>query len=49
LVIDRKKSQVMIDKTQTAARDKIGSTIGRLHSDTLVEVDRALATFPGIG
>jgi mRNA interferase MazF len=45
----RKKSQVMVDKTQTVPRDKIGSTIGRLHSDTLVEVDRALATFLGIG
>ena len=45
----RKKSQVMIDKTQTVPRDKIGSTIGRLPSDTLVEVDRALATFLGIG
>ena len=45
----RKRSKVMIDKTQTVPRDKIGSTIGRLHSDTLVEVDRALATFLGIG
>lgn len=44
----RKRSQVMVDKTQTVRRDKIGSTIGRLHSDTLVEVDRALATFLGI-
>lgn len=45
----RKKSQVMIDKTQTVSRTKIGSTIGRMNSDTLVEVDRALATFLGIG
>ena len=45
----RKKSQVMIDKTQTVPRDKVGSSIGRLHPDTLVEVDRALATFLGIG
>lgn len=44
-----KKSQVMIDKTQTVPRDKIGSTIGRLHSDILVEVNRALAMFLGIG
>jgi hypothetical protein len=29
-------------------RDKIGSTIGRLDPDTLVAVDRALATFLGI-
>jgi len=44
----RKQSQVMIDKTQTVPRDKIGSTIGRLDADTLVAVDRALATFLGI-
>jgi len=44
----RKKSQVMIDKTQTVPRDKIGSTIGRLDPDTLVAVERALATFLGI-
>ena len=45
----RKRSQIMIDKTQTVPREKIGSTIGKLHTDTLVEVDRALATFLGIG
>lgn len=45
----RKKSQIMIDKTQTVPRDKIGSTIGNLHPDTLVEVNRSLATFLGIG
>lgn len=44
----RKKSQVMIDKAQTVPRDKVGATIGRLHRDTLVAVDRALATFLGI-
>jgi mRNA interferase MazF len=44
----RRKSQVMIDKTQTVPREKIGSTIGRLDPDTLVAVDRALATFLGI-
>jgi mRNA interferase MazF len=44
----RKKSQVMIDKAQTVARDKVGTTIGRLHEDTLVAVDRALAVFFGI-
>jgi mRNA interferase MazF len=44
----RKKSQIMIDKTQTVPRDKIGSTIGRLDPDAIVAVDRALATFLGI-
>lgn len=45
----RKKSQIMIDKTQTVPRDKIGSTIGNLNPDILVEVNRSLATFLGIG
>jgi mRNA interferase MazF len=44
----RKNSQVMIDKAQTVPRDKVGSTIGRLHEDILVAVDRALAVFFGI-
>jgi mRNA interferase MazF len=43
-----KKSQVMVDKAQTVPRDKVGTTIGRLHPDTLVAVDRALAVFLGI-
>jgi len=44
----RKNSQVMVDKAQTVPRDKVGTTIGRLHEDTLVAVDRALAVFFGI-
>jgi mRNA interferase MazF len=44
----RKKSQVMVDKAQTVPRVKVGATIGRLHEDTLVVVDRALAVFFGI-
>lgn len=44
----RKRSQVMVDKAQTVPRDKLGTTIGRLHEDTLVAVDRALAVFFGV-
>ena len=44
----RKKSQVMVDKAQTVPREKVGTTIGRLHEDTLVAVERALAVFLGI-
>ena len=44
----RKKSQIMVDKAQTVPRGKVGTTIGRLHEDTLVAVDRALAIFFGI-
>ena len=43
----RKPSQVMIDKTQTVPREKIGSTIGRLDDESLVAIDRALAVFLG--
>jgi mRNA interferase MazF len=38
----------MVDKAQTVPRDKVGGIIGRLHEDTLVSVDRALAVFFGI-
>jgi mRNA interferase MazF len=38
----------MVDKVQTVPRDKVGAAIGKLHEDTLVAVDRALAVFLGI-
>ena len=44
----RRKSQIMIDKTQTVPREKLGSTIGKVEPETLVTVERALATFLGI-
>jgi mRNA interferase MazF len=44
----RKKSQVMVDKVQTVPRERVGSIIGKLHQDTLVAVERALAVFLGI-
>jgi mRNA interferase MazF len=44
----RKKSQIMVDKVQTVPRNKVGATIGKLHADTLLAVDRALAVFLGI-
>lgn len=44
----QKPSQVMIDKVITIKRDKIGQTIGRIDSNTLVEVERCLAVFLGI-
>jgi mRNA interferase MazF len=44
----RKKSQVMIDKMQTVPRDKVGTTIGRLHRDVIVAVDRALVVYLGL-
>ncbi|WP_027687585.1 type II toxin-antitoxin system PemK/MazF family toxin [Rhizobium leguminosarum] len=44
----RKVSQVMVDKTMSVKRDRIGPTIGRLEDDTLLAVTRSLAVFLGI-
>ena len=42
-----KPSQVMVDKVQTVAREKLGPVFGRLEDDTLLSVNRALAVFLG--
>ena len=44
----RKASQVMVDKPQSVARQRIGKTIGRLDDGALLAVNRALAVFLGI-
>ena len=44
----QRTSQVMIDKTLTVKKDKVGYAFGRLESDTLIEVERCLAVFLGI-
>jgi len=44
----QKVSQVMIDKTVTVKKDKLGLVFGRLEPDALVEVERCLAVFLGI-
>jgi mRNA interferase MazF len=41
-------SQVMIDKATTVRREKIGSLIGRLEADRLIEIERCWAVFLGI-
>ena len=43
----RTVSAVMVDKPQTVARARIGSTIGRLDDDSMLAVTRALAVFLG--
>jgi mRNA interferase MazF len=43
----RKPSQVMIDKTMTVRRDKLGRPLGRLDDETLISVNRTLALFLG--
>ena len=44
----RKISQVMVDKAITVKRDKVGSAIGRIDPNVLIEVERCLALFFGI-
>jgi mRNA interferase MazF len=42
-----KPSQVMVDKPQSVARNKVGSAFGRLDDETMLAVNRALAVFLG--
>lgn len=44
----QKPSQVMVDKTLTVKRDKIGPSFGRIDANVMVEVERCLALFLGI-
>jgi len=44
-----KPSQVMIDKIQTVARDRLGQPIGRLEDSKMTEVNRLMALFLGLG
>ena len=41
------RSQVMVDKTATVPREKVGQAFGQLDDATLVAVNRALAVFLG--
>lgn len=43
----RRTSQVMVDKPQTVARDKVGRTIGHVDDSAMLSVNRALAVFLG--
>ena len=44
----QKPSQVMVDKTMTVKRDKVGLVFGRIDANAMVEVERCLAVFLGI-
>jgi len=41
-------SDVMVDKVQTVARDKVGLVFGRLSQEELLSVNRMLAVFIGV-
>jgi mRNA interferase MazF len=45
----RQVSRVMLDKPGTIARSKLGEPFGRLSDAEMADVDRALATFLGLG
>lgn len=42
-------SQVMVDKAMTVQQSKLGPAFGRIDADTLLEVERCLAVFLGLG
>ena len=43
----QRTSQIMIDKTHTVSRDKVGNPFGNLNEDQILSVNRALAVFLG--
>lgn len=44
----RKRSQVMVDKVQTIARNKIGEALGRLEDESMLAVNRAFLLWIGL-
>jgi mRNA interferase MazF len=45
----RAPSQIMVDKTHTIPKDKVGEPFGKVDSQTLTAVNRAFAVFLGLG
>lgn len=41
------KSQVMVDKAHTIAKEKLGKPFGRLNDELMLAINRALAVFLG--
>ena len=41
-------SQVMVDKTMTVRREKIGALLGRVEPERMQEIERCLAVFLGV-
>lgn len=44
----QKPSQIMVDKTLTVRRDKVGQPFGKIGADTMIEIERCLAVFLGV-
>jgi mRNA interferase MazF len=43
----QKRSEVMVDKPQTVARERVGAAFGRLDDEAMMSVNRGLALFLG--
>jgi mRNA interferase MazF len=43
----QKRSEVMVDKPQTVARERVGAAFGRLDDEVMMSVNRGLALFLG--
>lgn len=43
----REKSQIMVDKAHTIAKEKLGEPFGRLSDELMLAINRALAVFLG--
>ena len=44
----QKPSQVMVDKVMTVRREKMGSLLGRVEPERMLEIERCLAIFLGV-
>jgi mRNA interferase MazF len=44
----RARSQIMVDKTMTVVREKVGRSFGELDEESLLKIERNLALFLGI-
>ena len=43
----KKASQIMVDKTMTVVREKVGEPFGKIDGKTMLEIERCLAVFLG--
>lgn len=42
-----KTSQVMVDKTMTVVKEKVGKPFGKIEKNTMLEIERCMAVFLG--
>lgn len=45
----RRRSEAMIDKLTTVERERVGPVVGRIAPSDMTQIERALATFLGLG